>query len=165
MSEILQGLRDDHAEIGRVLDVLEGELGRLESGAAPDAAALGEAVTYLRGYSARDHHEKEDRVLRKLRARDAAAAAAAGDLDDQHQELLTLTAGFTDAAEGILRRSPRMPPGFLDKTRRFVNAYRRHIELEERFLFPAALWSLTAEDWKALEAEIDAAGPDRDDMG
>lgn len=165
MSEILQGLRDDHAKIGRLLDVIEGELGRVESGAAPDAAALEKAVAYLRDYPAHAHHDKEDRVLRKLRARDAAAAAAAGDLDDQHQELLTLTDDFTDAAEQVLRRSPHAPTGFLEKTRTFVNAYRRHIELEERFLFPAALWSLTADDWAALEAEIAAAPPDPKGLG
>lgn len=156
MSEILAALHDEHEEIGKVLDLLEGELGRLDAGSALDTAVLAEVIAYLRDYPARRHHDKEDSVLRKLRARDAAAAAAAGDLDEEHQVLLGLTADFTDAAEGILGAPNHAADGFQKKARTFVNAYRRHIEFEERYLFPAALWSLTADDWAALEAEIAA---------
>lgn len=144
--------------MGRVLDALERQLERVDAAQPFEPDALAEIVHYCQAYPAQMHHTKEDLLVARLRTRDAAAAAAAGDLEGEHERLIELTGRFTAAAQRLLGAPDARPERFLDLAKSFVNAYRSHIEAEERYLFPAALWSLTAKDWKDLGREIRALG-------
>ena len=159
MKKVLNSLRGDHTRMSGILDGLDQQLARIDSGGAVDRQMLGDAVEYCQAYPARVHHQKEDLVMRRLRARDEAAAAAAGDLEAEHARLLRLTNSFTAAGRQAIEESDSASGEFAQITREFINAYRAHIEREERYFLPAALWSLTPEDWVEIEREIAKLSP------
>jgi hemerythrin-like domain-containing protein len=50
----------EHARFGRLLDLLEREAGRLESGQDPDYQLMLDIVDYLNDYPEKFHHPRED---------------------------------------------------------------------------------------------------------
>ena len=159
MVEMLRRLRQEHASMARLLDVLERQIAVFRDGEDTDYDIIEAVAGYCLTYPDLCHHPKEDLVYRALRAIDPEAAEAAGDLLAEHRELAALTRRVADAIQQILRES-RMPrEWFANLATDFIGAYRRHMEMEENLFFPAALRSIGESDW----AEIDAQVTDRDD--
>ena len=100
------------------------------------------------------HHTKEDLVYRKLRVRDAAATDAIGDLEADHEELALLTRRFAAAFHQTLHQAGAPREWLSHMIEDFVQFYRRHIDREEKLFFPAALRTLTAEDWDEIDAQV-----------
>ena len=142
-----------------LLDVLERQIAVFREGEGPDYDIIEAVVDYCLTYPDLCHHPKEDLVYQALRETDPEAAESVGDLLAEHRELATLTRRFADAVQHVLRES-RMPrERFANLATDFIDAYRRHMEMEENRFFPAALRSIGESDW----AEIDAQVTNRDD--
>ena len=142
-----------------LLDVLERQIAVFREGEYPDYEIIEAVVDYCLTYPDLCHHPKEDLVYQALRETDPEAAESIGDLLADHRELATLTRRFADAVQQVLQES-RMPrESFANLATGFIDAYRRHMEMEETLFFPAALRSIGETDW----AEIDARVSDRDD--
>ena len=142
-----------------LLDVLERQIAVFREGEYPDYEIIEAVVDYCLTYPDLCHHPKEDLVYQALRETDPEAAESIGDLLADHRELATLTRRFADAVQQGLQES-RMPrESFANLATGFIDAYRRHMEMEETLFFPAALRSIGETDW----AEIDARVRDRDD--
>lgn len=159
MVEILRRLRQEHAGMAGLLDVLEREIAIFRRGEDPDYDIIEAVAEYCLTYPDRCHHPKEDLVYHALRACDAEAGAAVGDLLAEHQRLAAATRAFADAVARILQES-RMPRDWFARLATdFIDDYRQHMELEESEFFPAALRSIGEAEW----AELDARVTDRDD--
>lgn len=99
-------------------------------------------------------------MFRKLRAvAGADVVDAVGDLLMEHEELAQLTRDLSAAADNILSVPDQPPDRFIDQAYRFLERYRRHMEKEDADLLPAALETLTPEDWEALD-RIASGQPD-----
>ncbi|MCH8001646.1 MAG: hemerythrin domain-containing protein [Proteobacteria bacterium] len=154
MTNIIDSLREDHANLAKLLDALERQLGLFDEGETPDYDIVRGVVDYCLDYPDLYHHPKEDLVLEHLKAADPVAAAAIGDLAAEHQALAALTRRFADAIDAILQdiQVPRGP--FADTARRFLEAYREHMNKEEREFLPAARRALGAADWAEIDARL-----------
>ena len=153
MTGIIDPLHQDHANLAKLLDALERQLGLFDQGETPDYDIVrGGGVDYCLNYPGLYHHPTEDLVLEHLKAADPVAAAAIGDRAAEHRDLAALTRRFADAIDAILQdiQVPRGP--FEDAARRFLEAYREHMNEEERAFLPAARRALGAADWAAIDA-------------
>ncbi len=126
---------------------------------APDCRLLQIIADYLLGYPDEIHHPKEDLVFLKMQRRDSDAASTFGRLLDEHRDLRETTQEFSAIVGGSTGQTDASAEQVLQATRKLVDHYRQHIEMEERHFFPAAERVLTKGDW----AEIDFAFSNRID--
>jgi hemerythrin-like domain-containing protein len=154
VTDIIDSLHEDHANLAKLLDALERQLALFDEGETPDYDIVRGVVDYCLNYPDIYHHPKEDLVLERLKAADPMAAAAVGDLAAEHEGLAALTRRFADAIDAILQdiQVPRGP--FEDAARQFLETYREHMNKEERVFLPAARRALGAADWAEIDARL-----------
>jgi len=86
MSQMLRRLRQDHANLQKLLFILERQIGAFDRREGPDWDIIEGAIDYLLTYPDLRHHPTEDRILRRLQAKDPSVAAPFRDLDAGHRE-------------------------------------------------------------------------------
>ena len=154
MPAVIDTLRREHANMAKLLRILDRHLGEFDAGGAPDYELMSGIIDYLHDWSGQWHHPKEDLILAKLRLRDPAAAERVGDLEADHEALSERTLHFREAIADIVNdeelprdRVSRMAHGFID-------AERRHMAGEEKVFLPAAEKALTTEDWAEIAMRV-----------
>ena len=147
MTYIIEVLRQEHCNIESLLCVLERELSVFDRGDRPDYEVVLAVINYFEAYPDSCHHPKEDMIVEKLKARDPAAAATIGDLEAQHQEGARRLRRVAQAVERVLSDQDLLRQAVHDIVADFINQERRHMVMEERVVFPAALNALRPEDW------------------
>lgn len=148
-------LRLEHGNIGQVLTLLEAESVELVRGGAANLELLQSIVAYISQYPDTCHHPKEDLLLRKLRARDPAAAAGVDGLEQEHADLMRLT-GRLEAAVAAVAHEPAQHAldALAETLELFAGRYRAHMTMEEERFFPVALARLTSSDWAELDYDL-----------
>ena len=76
MSNMLRRLRQDHANVQKLLFILERQIAVLDRRERPDWEIIEGAIGYFLTYPDLRHHPTEDRILRCLQAKNPSAAAA-----------------------------------------------------------------------------------------
>jgi hemerythrin-like domain-containing protein len=147
MSQLLDELRVDHRSIARILDCLERQVQRLAADTHPDFEVIAAAIAYFEGFPDLRHHPKEDVVFAMLQARDKVSAWIVGDIAAAHRALHDKLLSFAALVHDLEIEAEVRRDGLVDAARAFIEAQRRHFEMEERNFFPAAERSLTAADW------------------
>ena len=154
MAEVLRRLREEHANIARLLKALEHQLEIFDRGEQPDYDVLGAAADYFTDFPDRCHHPKEDMIFRRLQAKDPAAADSIGDLEAEHGEIGVLVGHFREAVENV-RDEVEVPRSAFDAVmRHFIDRQRQHMEMEEKRFFPVATDVLGEEDWAEIDAQV-----------
>ena len=159
MAETMRLLCEEHANLAKLLYVLERQIETFNAGGQPDYDIVEGVIGYCLSFPELCHHPKEDLVFRKLMAIDPAAADGMEDLEAAHEELAALTRKLASTVHRVLHDPGAQRLSFARVAQDFLYVYRRHIEMEETAFFPAALKALGPEDW----AEIDAQVSDPDD--
>jgi hemerythrin-like domain-containing protein len=160
MTRLIEVLREEHRNIEKLLGVLEQELGVFDRQERPDYETVQAVVDYFAEYPARCHHPKEDMIVDILKARDPAAARDVGDIEADHRREDERLRRLAHTIENV-RSGGELPRQAVDDVvREFIAHERRHIELEERALFPAAIKVLRPADWARIDARMsDARDP------
>jgi len=152
MTKIIEILREEHRNIEELLLVLEQELNVFDRNEQPDYEILQAVINYFQDYPDCCHHPKEDMIFAKLKARDPIAAEAVGDLEAEHQNEGKRLQRVAQMIRSILTHHEVLRPTFDDIMRDFIEHERKHMEMEERVLFPAAVNALQPEDWAGIDA-------------
>ena len=160
MPRLIEVLREEHRNIEKLLGVLEQELGVFDRRERPDYETLQAIIDYFTEYPARCHHPKEDMIVDILKARTPAAAGSLDDVGLDHQQEGARLRRLAHTLENV-RTGGELPRQSVDDVvREFIAHERRHIDYEERALFPAAIKALTAEDWAGIDGRMsDARDP------
>ncbi len=154
MTDVLDAIHEDHANMAQMLNALERQLQVFDAGDTPDYDIVRGVVAYCLEYPVLYHHPKEDLVFERLKAVDPDAAAEVGDLPGEHGELAAQTRRLQEAVAAVLG-DLEVPRGRFDATlREFLDAYRRHMNEEERTFLPAARRALSAEDLAEIETRL-----------
>ncbi len=156
MERGIRTLRQEHADLARLLDLLDRQLDLFRRGGQPDYDLIGSILDYCLDYPDAVHHRHEDLVFDKLRARDAAAARAVGDLAAEHDGLAARTRKLADAVMRVIGEETVERESVHALAEDLVQAYRRHIAFEEERFFPAAEANLTESDWAEIDSRLDA---------
>lgn len=147
MPAVIDSLRQEHVNMAKLLDLLDRQIAIFESGGSPDYEIVFGVVEYLKDWSDRWHHPKEDLVLDKLRIRDPAAADAVGELEKHHDALAALTDQFLEVIREVLNEEELPRDRVSRLAEEFLRSQRRHMAGEEEVFLPAAERALTSEDW------------------
>jgi hemerythrin-like domain-containing protein len=156
---VIEILRQEHRNIEKLLLVLERELGVFARGDRPDYEVVHAVIAYFRVYPDEYHHPLEDLVFGKLKTRDPAAAANVGDLAADHRRGAERLRRVAQAVESVLADRELLRQTVNDIIRDFIEQERRHMAMEERNFFPAAIEALQPQDW----AEIASRSTDQRD--
>ncbi|HEM46912.1 MAG TPA: hemerythrin domain-containing protein [Alphaproteobacteria bacterium] len=159
MPEVLRQLGREHADIAKLLALLNRQLAIFSSGKRPDYDLVRKVIDYFLDYPDAVHHPKEDLIYRELAERDEALAAAIGDIEREHEQLAAKVRELAEILREILAEELIDRARVRDLTDDFARTYRNHMRREEEEIFPAAEKTLTGEAW----ARIDAHAEDRDD--
>ncbi len=150
----LDVIRDEHRALAGMLSALRTLVRDVAAGRAePDFALLRAIVFYVHAFPEKLHHPKESGLLfRALRDRGAAAAATLDRLDDEHlrgeASVMRLAMALLEYEQlGAAHRAP-----FAEAVEAYVDAYLRHMELEEREVLPLAERLLSEDDWRTIDA-------------
>ncbi|MCP4618344.1 MAG: hemerythrin domain-containing protein [Bradyrhizobium sp.] len=147
---IIERLSQEHRNIERLLAILERELEVFDRGDRPDYEVIRAILSYFEVYLEVYHHPQEDLVLAKLKMRDPAAAAKVGDLAREHQKGAEGLRRVVHAVDNVLADREILRQDVDAIIRDFVEHERRHMVMEDRDFFPAALKALEPQDWTEI---------------
>ncbi len=156
MSQVIAALERDHANIAKLLEILESEILAIEVGKTPDYPLMQDIMRYMAQHSDRFHHPKEDLIFAQLLKRDPGVRADVEDLIEEH--IVIGLAGQEFA--GLLRKSgvdsvkvrEQIGTSGFD----YIRVLREHMLREERKLFPLAMAVLTEKEWQVIDAAVNA---------
>jgi len=156
MSDVIAALDRDHANIAKLLEILESEMLAIEVGKTPDYSLLQDIMRYLTHYPDRFHHPKEDLIFKQLLKRNPGARDDVEDLLEEHVSIGLAGQEFdrilrTSGIDSVEVREQLEAAGFA-----YIRALREHMLKEEKKLFPLAMEVLTKEDWQVIDEEVDA---------
>jgi hemerythrin-like domain-containing protein len=154
MPKIIEILLEEHQNIEKLLCVLERELELFDRSERPDYEIVQSIIQYFQGYPESCHHPKEEMIFAKLKARDPAAAGRLGDVEAEHEDEARRLRSFARAVESVLSDQEFLRENFHLAVRDFIAHQRKHLEREERSLFPAAAKALQSEDWLEIDARL-----------
>ena len=156
---IIERLCQEHRNIQTLLAVLERELEIFDRGDRPDYEVIRAIISYFELYPEVYHHPQEELVFAKLKIRDPAAAAKVGNLALEHQKGAERLRRVAQAVDSVLADREILRQNVDNIVRDFIEHERRHIMMEDRDFFPAALKALQPQDW----AEIASASTNHKD--
>lgn len=156
---IIELLSREHRNIEKLLAILERELEIFDRGDRPDYEVVRAIIDYFEVYPKSYHHPQEDLVFAKLKVRDPATAAKVGDLAREHQRGAERLRRVAEAVDGVLADREVLRQDVDVIIRDFIDNERRHIAMEDRDFFPAAVKALSRQDW----AEIASSSTRRKD--
>ena len=153
MTRIIETLREEHRNIDELLLVLEQELDVFDRNERPDYEIIQAVIDYFQDYPDCCHHPKEDMIFEQLKARDPVAAERVGDLEAEHYNEGKRLRRVADVVRNILTDHVVLRQTFDDVMRDFIEHERKHMEMEERLFFSAAVNALRPEDWAGIDAK------------
>ncbi len=155
MKQIIDILRDEHRNIEKLL-VLDRELSVFNRAERPDYHVVQSVIEYFQDYPDSCHHPKEDMIFEKLKVRDPVTAASIGDLEAEHGKGSKRLARVARTVEGVLADREILRDTVDAIIRGFIDQERRHMAMEERELFPAAMRVLLPQDWAEIRTKLAA---------
>ena len=155
MSATLDALNEEHANLDRLLAVVERELDVFEQNQPVDYELIDLVLAYCQSYPDRFHHPKEDLVLEKMKARNPTTANTFETLEAEHRLIADETTRFADII-GLVEQDSQMPRAQVAETgRAFIALYRRHMSFEQEAFFPQAVRTLSEEDWAEIDRHLE----------
>ena len=151
---IIERLLREHRNVEVLLSVLERELEVFDRGARPDYEVIRAIISYFEVYTEVYHHPQEDRILAKLEIRDPAAAKKVGSLAVEHQKGSERLRRVAHAIDNVLADREILRESVDNIIREFIEHERRHIAMEDRDFFPAALKALESHDWMDIASAL-----------
>jgi hemerythrin-like domain-containing protein len=151
---IIERLSREHRNIEKLLAILERELEVFDRGDRPDYEVIRVVISYFEVYPEVYHHPQEDLVFAKLRTRDPIAAAKVGDLAREHHKGAERLRRVTQAVESVLADRELLRENVDTIVRDFIAHERRHMMMEDRDFFPAALKALMPQDWMEIASAV-----------
>ena len=151
---IFERLCQEHRNIETLLAVLEHELEIFDRGDRPDYEVIRAIISYFELYPEVYHHPQEDLVFAKLKIRDPAAAAKVGNLALEHQKGAERLRRVAQAVDSVLADREMLRQNVDNIVRDFIEHERRHVMMEDRDFFPAALKALEPQDWTEIASAV-----------
>jgi hemerythrin-like domain-containing protein len=143
-------LKEEHRQILRALDVLEGMATRISHGEALNKPDARDIVSLLNGFADRHHQGKEEAILfpALLHDRNQEHHGKLCCLAFEHDQERSLAGGLEEAVETNNIRE------FLFCAEQLIHKTRGHIETEERVLLPLADSVLSPIDADRVAADL-----------
>ena len=153
-SIVIDELSREHANIARIINLLEEQLAVFRADRHPDYALMSDAMHYMIHYQDLFHHPKEDIVLGKLMTRDPVARPIIDELSHQHAELAEKGKHFLELLLSVESEEMITRAALESAGQQYIELLRSHIRKEESELFPRALAALHNDDWRDIDSQV-----------
>ncbi len=157
MSTLLQRLSRDHHRLIRVMDLLESQLARFNSGNQPSYDLLCELLEYIVDYTDQVHHPSEDQLFARVQAVSDVHHPLLQHLIEEHVILAQLGRQLRTSLEGIIHEAVVPREQVSQQGAQWIQMMRAHLDREEAEAFVLARQWLTAADWEALDQQTPTA--------
>ena len=154
MSDIMQVLADDHANMRALMGVLEIEVDKMASGGHADVETISAVAEYLLEYPDRFHHPLEDLLIQGMQAAGAVPESSVVALEAEHARIYRLATELHDAAVAVAAEQPMRRDAFVERARHYIASLRHHMDVEEADFFPRAEEFLSPEDRATIAARL-----------
>ncbi len=159
VANVLSELRQDHKNMGLMLNLLEQESNRLYIGDDPDFELLHDIMHYMTVYPDAVHHPKEDRIYAELKAVRPDLSVGFERITVDHRQIAALSIKLRDdiasmKSNHFVRRNMVVADAL-----RYVNTLRGHMQWEELDLF-RRVEEMIVEGHKLIEAATNLQGCD-----
>ncbi len=154
MHQLLVELHQDHVNLGKVLRILENQLGLLRSGEDADIYVLSEIVDYVQSYPDLVHHPREDVIFSVYRERSRQHYDLIERLMEEHQVLVASTTDLRVSLDQWQFDSPVPREHIAGLLTEYLRLQWEHLNLEESTIYNLLAEGLDAGDWERIEAAI-----------
>jgi hemerythrin-like domain-containing protein len=156
MTDLASLWHAEHANLARLLDMLEKQMAAFHAGEQPNYDLMQDLVYYLRHYQDQVHHPQEDVAFARLLKRDSQMKPQIDRLVQEHRVIAA-------AGEALLEHLDAVVAGTLEPrsvvetaAATYLAYYRAHLAAEEQEVIPRAAERLTPQDWAAVAAAVPA---------
>ena len=156
MSGVIAALNCDHANIAKILELLESEILAIEVGKTPDYSLLRDIMCYMTQFPDRLHHPKENLIFAKVLEREPGTRAEIETLLEEHISISKAGQNFDSLLRISKIDSVKAREGLRTGGSAYIRTVREHMAKEERTIFTLAADIFTEEDWQAIEEAVDA---------
>ena len=141
----------EHVYFGRLLVLLQQELDQFHRGERPDYELMLDVVGYLRDYTDRFHHPREDVAFARLAKRCRDLKLDLARLAQEHRVLARAGEALRAHLEAILVGALVERSVVEVAAATYLVYYGNHMAKEEEDVLTRAAKSLTPEDWEAVK--------------
>jgi hemerythrin-like domain-containing protein len=161
MAHPIDAWHQEHVDFQRLLALLQQEVDRFSTGESPNYPLMLDIIGYLRDYSDRYHHPREDEAFRRLARRCPDRELPIARLLQEHRVIAHAGESLRKLLEEVVADAvvPRVQVEVAAAT--YLVYYGNHIAKEEEDILPRAGQFLTDADWRAVK---DAAPPGHDPL-
>ncbi len=154
MHQLIAELHQDHINLTRLLNVLEGQLLRFQADEMPDYMLLLDLVEYVESYPDLIHHPREDIIFRIYLERGRQGESSILRLMDEHKTLISQSHALRNlleqTAQGMVSPRAAVEEAIID----YLQAQRAHLDAEEGEVFALLDQSLLPDEWERAQAEM-----------
>ena len=161
MTDPIAAWRTEHSYFNQLLRLLQKQLDLFHRGGQANYELVLDIVTYLRDYSDRYHHPREDVAFARLAQRCPDLQLMLARLEQEHRVIAHAGEKLRALVQEILGGAI-IPRAELEMaTATYLVYYGNHIAKEEEDVLTRAAQALAPEDWEAVRA---AVAPARDPL-
>ncbi len=156
MSTTIAKLHQEHIGMTKLLKILDQQLATFHAGDTPDYQMMLDVMHYMIHYPDMSHHPKEDVVFMHLKTVDASLSADIEQLVQEHKDLVAKGHEFFSTLQLALDDAAMFSRSTLEEqAHAYIDLLRRHMDLEEAKVMPAAAKSISEAEWQKIQAEIE----------
>jgi hemerythrin-like domain-containing protein len=144
----------EHVYFGRLLDLLRREVDVFDTGSRPNYELMLDVISYLREYSDRFHHPREDVAFARLARHCPEIADTLARLRQEHRVIANAGEKLFQLLEAALDDAIVARAEVEAAAATYIVYYRSHIACEEQDVLAHAEDALTQEDWDAVNAAV-----------
>jgi len=150
----IKAWQDEHAYFRRLLALLQKQVDVFHGGERPNYELMLDIVTYLREYSDRVHHPREDVAFARLAQKAPELALSLERLKQEHRVMANAGDALKELLAEILDDAvvPRAEVEMAAAT--YLVYYDSHIAKEEEDVIARAARALGPEDWVAVKSAV-----------
>ncbi|MCH1928575.1 hemerythrin domain-containing protein [Shewanella sp. A25] len=148
---MLKRLMHDHKHIAVLLNVLKNKQLRLSEGEAINFIVVRDIVEYMQGYAERSHHPVEDIIYAYYLAHKANNTI--DKLSEEHKVVTAASSALMHTLNLILNDIVVAREKLIADFAEYVELQEKHMQMEERDIFPLLAKNLTEEDWHIIERQ------------
>jgi hemerythrin-like domain-containing protein len=154
MTDVMQSLYQDHANLAEITDIARQELKSLEAGEHAEYGLLEDIMRYVTGFPDTHHHPTEDVVFARLKMRVPGVAKDVDRMLTEHAALLTRSRAFLETVQAVEEGTVMRRDEFVRRGRDYLDSLAEHMRVEETRLFPLVEKQLSEADWAEVGRRV-----------
>jgi len=156
MGNAIEGWHKEHEYFTRLLGLLQKQLDVFHAGGEPKYALMQDIVSYLREYSDRFHHPREDVAFERLARGSPDLELVVARLQQEHRIIANAGAMLLEQIQAVLAGEIIAREQLEAAAATYLVYYQNHIRTEDTKILTRAE-QLSAEDWEAVLAAVPVA--------